>query len=477
MPDNEITITTRYTDEGYDALLNKAANLGERLRYIGRDLERAGRALGITFLTDIGNAIDGVQSLARSLSDVKGILQEFPKLGLGLSALGGAFVGSKIYDATIGQLQGTSTQQIFDQLGTLFKYGFNQEAIIRDLRIDATNAQIDVARADLQLRIAAQKNDPTLNKTFAASYDILAALPGFGAASNAAKLADIYRSVAAEQDAAAEAAAKLAEESRRLSAALTEAEKRNERVNRFMSEYSKIDEARQRAAADSRERYVKIENDIKTARLAAAQSLADDLKRLEEQYYSSRLKIVENAGIEEQRAEEDHQRRLRDLAKQRDKDVRRAAEQRDALALEDALASYEEQRQTEEENNDIAARRRNEDNARQLRDLDRAFTEQRDARVRAYNEMLAELQTRHTTELSLTKQYFDAIEADLKRRLAELTAAPGGSNTPGPLMGGREAVGSKSLTANTTINGSGLSSEQLQQAVYTAITRVFEAAL
>ena len=163
MADNEIVVATRYTTEGYDAALSKADRIGQRMLRLSRDIGGIGRFLNNDFLIGVSNALGGIEDMIGAVSELSKAIKATPALGGILAGVGGAFIGSKIYDATIGQAQGTSTQKILDQLGTLLKYGFDTDRIIQDLRLQAQSAQIDANNAVFNFKQGLSKNDPAVN--------------------------------------------------------------------------------------------------------------------------------------------------------------------------------------------------------------------------------------------------------------------------------------------------------------------------
>lgn len=183
-------------------------------------------------------------------------------------------------------------------------------------------------------------------------------------------------------------------------------------------------------------------------------------------YYNRRSDMARQAGIESQRAEQDHQRRIREILRRGNERVMQAAQQRDALGLIRAKREMEQGRQSEEENYRIEARRRNEDFAERIRQMDRDFAIQRQQRLREYEFKMQAYQA----EVAAAQQAYQAIIASIlqMRHALSRTAATG------RVMTGRVGVdyasvsnarpaGSSTANANVNINAGAMNMNQVQK--------------
>jgi len=122
------------------------------------------------------------------------------------------------------------------------------------------------------------------------------------------------------------------------------------------------------------------------------------------------LKIAQNYQIDVQRAEEDHQRRMRSLRIDHEERLQELIEERDALGIIREQRAYERQRQEEEENYRIQAARRSEDFARQIQELDEQFALQRQRRLGEFRAQMADLAKQHQQRmLQLRAQYVEEL--------------------------------------------------------------------
>lgn len=454
MADNEIVVATRYTTEGYDAAINRAQRVGQTMNNLGNSLSRLGYALKSDLLRGIGDSIEGFQALARTVSDTITLIKQVPAVGVGLAALGGAFVGSKIYDATIGQAQGTSTAKIFDQLGTLLKYGFDTDRIIQDLRLQAQSAQIDANNAVFNFKEGLSKNDPRVNAVIG---QILGGFSGFLGTQKFGQLGQAASDVAAQQ----QQQQRIADAYSGINAKIQAATDYQNRLASASAQYNAAEFDRKMAIA-------KLEADISARRIAAAQSLAADLAKMDSTYYSQRLQMAQSFGLETQRAEEDHQRNMRRLQESHDKRLRKLADSRDALGLEDEMESFEDERRAAEEDYQTAQARRNQDYANQLRDMERAFQQQRQERIAAYNQQLRDIAVYNTTQRQLIAQQMRDIAKAVMDAFTQAARTYTQSNTSNTST-------TNNVNMTTNVNGAGdpLMTAQL---VHTEVARLFRAA-
>ena len=187
----------------------------------------------------------------------------------------------------------------------------------------------------------------------------------------------------------------------------------------------------------------------------------------EREYYNTRKQLSEQYSIELQRLEQDHQRRMLQMRQQYDLQQQDAIAARDANAFIQNQRRYELQRQQAEQEYNVTVQRRREDFAKQLRDLEAHYREQRALmqsqlqkqllelkqqyeeqraerlaqyeqekaeRAEAYNEQmqatkeqyrqqLNELESAKQQELATLKQQHDKQLNELERALAEQLSA------------------------------------------------------
>jgi len=380
--------------------LDKLDQSSIKLMRAGMGLREIGDLFGNKMLSDVGKLTQGIGGLANSLGDVKNLVTSISKSPLalgGIAAAGGAVLGSSIYDATIGKMQGTSTGKIFDQLGKLLEYGFDTKRLTQDLRVQAINAQIDANNAVFNFKQGLSKNDPAANKVIGQILGAFGGLSMLGLG-RLAPYGQAAQDVSDTQGKTKDDLTALNQMAAKLNAAATYQNK--------LAEASKTYHAAQFDRAMS---LAKLEQDISQKRAAAAQSLAADLQKMESDYYANRLRAAQSFGLETTRLEEDHQRDMRRAAEDHGKRLRTLAESRDALAIEDEVDTYETERQRAEEDYQVQAARRNEDFAQQLRDLEDNFRRQRQTRIDQYNQQITELNDYLTAQRKVIADQFAAI--------------------------------------------------------------------
>jgi hypothetical protein len=430
MADNDIIIATRYTTEGYDAAISKAERVGRTFRDLSSGLTRLGALMNSELLRSVGNTITGFQELADTVSNTYKIIKDVPVVGKLLAGAGGAFIGSSIYDATIGKLQGTNTETILRQIGELIRVGFNPET----LRVEAQIAQVNA----MTVENSKYKYDPNN------IGDINERLKGTGVSVTGGDVNTLRKAVEETQklldirikegDQVGSTVGQVATALKILQQALKDAEAANKdaataRLNQIFDPIkSKI-----KAAADIQDRLssasktyhaaqmdrakelAEINAEVYQRRIAAAQSLTADLAKLDSAYYENRLRMAESFGLESQRAEEDHQREMRRLSQDHNRRMSRLADSRDALGLEDEIQNYEDQRKAAEEDYAVMQARRNQDYAIQLRDMEKAFQQQRQERINQYNEQLRDISKYLIEQRKLVNQQF----ADIAKAVME----------------------------------------------------------
>lgn len=484
MADNDILVTTRYTTEGYDAALSKADRIGQTMLRLSRDLGGIGRAMNSQFLIGVSGILGGIEDTIGAVSELSKAIKKVPALGIGVAGIAGVGLGSALYDATIGKAQGTSTEKILGQIGELIRVGFNPET----LRVEAQVAQVNA----MTLANSKFQYDPrgtgALNKQLA----------GTGISVSDGSLGGIRKAVTetekllqlrlTEGDQVGSTVAQVSTALEILKAALSGLEAENAKANgakyaqqmsavgdkvkaatEYQNKLASAAKAYNASEFDQRLKLAQLETEITQKRIAAAQSLTSDLSRMDSQYYANRLAAAESFGIETARAEEDHQRQMRQLQMSHDKRMSKLADSRDALGLEDEIDAFESERSQAEDEYSVMQSRRNQDYANQMRDMERAFQTQRQERINAYNQQLIDIAAYNKSQRDLIAQQMQAIAKAVMdaftQAARDYTAA-------------QNTLNSTSNTANVTqnINGQSMTPEQYKAMTYAAIQDVFGAA-
>ena len=484
MGENDILVTTRYTTEGYDAALSKADRIGQTMLRLSRDLGGIGRAMNSQFLIGVSGILGGIEDTIGAVSELSKAIKKVPALGIGVAGIAGVGLGSAIYDATIGKMQGTSTEKILSQIGELIKAGFNTDTLVVNARI----AMIDAMVASNSKFQYDPRGTGALNKQLA----------GTGISVSDGSLAGIRKAVTetekllqlrlTEGDQVGSTVAQVSTALEILKSALAALEAENTKANgsqyakqlsavgdkvKATTEYhGKLAQASKTynaAEFDRKMQLAQLEADITQKRIAAAQSLSSDLSRMDSQYYANRLAAAESFGLESARAEEDHQRQMRQMQQSHDKRVRKLVDSRDALGLEDEIDAFEDERSQAEEEYAVMQSRRNQDYANQMRDMERAFQAQRQERINAYNQQLIDIAEYNKAQRDLIAQQMQAIAKAVMdaftQAAKDYTAA-------------QNTLNSTNNTANVTQNfgGQSMSPAQYKALTYEAIGEVFGAA-
>ena len=484
MGETDILVTTRYTTEGYDAALSKADRIGQTMLRLSRDLGGIGRAMNSQFLIGVSGILGGIEDTIGAVSELSKAIKKVPALGIGVAGIAGVGLGSAIYDATIGKMQGTSTEKILSQIGELIKAGFNTDTLVVNARI----AMIDAMVASNSKFQYDPRGTGALNKQLA----------GTGISVSDGSLAGIRKAVTetekllqlrlTEGDQVGSTVAQVSTALEILKSALAALEAENTKANgsRYAKQLSEVGDkvkatteyqnklaqaskTYNAAEFDRKMQLAQLEADITQKRIAAAQSLSSDLSRMDSQYYANRLAAAESFGLESQRAEEDHQRQMRQMQQSHDKRVRKLVDSRDALGLEDEIDAFEDERSQAEEEYSVMQSRRNQDYANQMRDMEKAFQAQRQERINAYNQQLIDIAEYNKAQRDLIAQQMQAIAKAVMdaftQAAKDYTAA-------------QNTLNSTSNTANVTqnINGQSMSPAQYKALTYEAISEVFGAA-
>lgn len=147
---------------------------------------------------------------------------------------------------------------------------------------------------------------------------------------------------------------------------------------------------------------------------------------MEARYHEQRTALAVQYGIEAERAEAEHQRRMARMREDY------AMQQEDAVAARDAIAflrnarNYEiNRRRAEEEFADQRARRQA-DYQRQLADMQQAFNQQRDQRLAQFKQQLEDMRADFEYRQARAAEYraieLQRLEADYQERMADLEA-------------------------------------------------------
>lgn len=140
-------------------------------------------------------------------------------------------------------------------------------------------------------------------------------------------------------------------------------------------------------AADEAQRL----SDMRDKQIGILTNYAEAEQQITNQQNQDRLKLAQNYGIETERMEAEHQRSMQRLSEDHGRNLRKLADSRDALAIEDEQETYEINRRRAEEDYQVQAAQKSEDYARQLADQNVAFEQQRQARAKERDKQLADL--------------------------------------------------------------------------------------
>ena len=462
--------------------------LDTELLKAGYGLKQLGDAFGSEALSRVGQFIAGLGGLlstAQAIQDAFKTISKSPLASGLLSGAGGAIIGSSIYDATIGKLQGTNTATILDQLGQFAAAGFN---------VDTLRANIQTAYLDAQIAEASKfKYDPTgagaINSRLAGTGVSVKDVSAAGlekAVAETEKLlqlrlteGDVVGSTVAQVSTAldilkselekAKAAQKPTQEDASYQAAI---KARSESYAKYFEYISSKDDERKKKDLQ----IANLESNVAARRAQAAQSLAADLAKLEQDYYANRLKAAQDFGIEAARAEQDHQRSMRRASEDHDKRLRSLAESRDALAIVDEVNNYETERRRAEEDYQVEASRRNEDYARQMADLEKSFRDQRQTRLNQYNQQIAELNDYLTTQRKVIMAQFAALIAAIENAFAGKTQQQNQQMLQTQIYGQTPNWAGPTATITQSFQFGNVSNpQQIRTIVYGAVRDVFRA--
>jgi hypothetical protein len=143
-------------------------------------------------------------------------------------------------------------------------------------------------------------------------------------------------------------------------------------------------------------------------RLRIVSDYMEQARQAEEQYEQERATIIRDAGIEIQRIEQDSQRRIAQLRREFENRTRDAVRNRDALGVLQARRDFDEKVQSERETTNQEIKRRREDIAMRLADLQRSYVAERKQRSEAMQKALDDQAAKEKAELDTARQYYQA---------------------------------------------------------------------
>jgi len=132
----------------------------------------------------------------------------------------------------------------------------------------------------------------------------------------------------------------------------------------------------------------------------------------ERDYYRTRSEAAKTYGTEVERMEADHQRAMLQMQEDHGQRVADLAAAGDALGLVKEQRAYDQQRGRAEGDYSIEAKRKNEDYAKQMADMERSFTEARAQRDAEYARQQAEAQAQYDQARAQRAQDFATQLAD-----------------------------------------------------------------
>lgn len=432
MADNEYLISTRYTTEGYQQAIDRAEKIGVTLRRMGSELVQLGYIIDNQFIKDLGHGIQALQDMASIAEGLVKTLKEIPQALAG----GIIFGGSALVADAVGKAYNTASGTV--DTGTFVAAAQRLEDALKKIPADQAAAAMETFNIKMQGASSAQrvagmnaladsidnigktveKNLPMLSDFYQKTDKLLPRILAFSQAQLDANFESLVTGIGYKMKAATTYQDKLATASQKYHA----------------------------AEFDRKMKIAQLEAEVSSRRIAAAQSLAADLAKMDSSYYSQRLQLAQSFGLESQRAEEDHQRNMRRLQESHDKRLRKLAESRDALGIEDEVDAFEEERKNAEEDYQTQQARRNQDFAQQLRDMETAFQQQRQERINAYNQQLIDIANYNTAQRNLIaaqmRDIAEAVMTAFTNAAKNFTAAQNTINTT-----------TQTVTQNNTITG------------------------
>lgn len=476
----ELANSAKKVSESFTGVVRAGRGLSE----LGRAFDIAGQIFGNENLKKIGEFSRGIGEVTMAYGNLKRTIGELNQSGPGQilagvgAGVGGALIGSQIYDATIGKLQGTDTATILSQIQQLMAAGFNvdtlkvqaQQAVISAQNAEKFTAlqtglkQIGKSRLDLAQEMGiytGPRDEAGMRAALKQVEEFLKTAPEWKPAAPGEKEQINYK-LQAQVIAAGlreelqrldnEAAQKKAVEDKKaadalqktiVQASLSGTYKTLGTIGQLQGNIGSLNDRRAQMASIYSMQLVNIEKEAQQKRIQAATSLSADLASIEKQYYAERQKVAASFGIETSRMEQDHQREMRRMQEDHTGRLRKLAESRDALAIEDENDSYRTQRDRAEEDYQVNAARRNEDFALQLRDMEAAFRDQRDARQAQYRDQLNQINQQAQDQRNVATTQWQAmlqtivtqtVEAIKQLNAAFASLQTTSPTTPAPVM-------------------------------------------
>lgn len=230
-----------------------------------------------------------------------------------------------------------------------------------------------------------------------------------------------------------------------------------------------LDHERNMKLLDAKKAEAQKEADIHKAMADETQQFLQSEKDATQDYYNRRSDMARAAGVEAQRAEEDHQKKIKQILEEGNVKINQAAQDRDALALVRAKRDTEKARSDEEANYRVEVKRRNQDFAEKIREMDRDFSIERSRRLREYEFK----QKAYQAEVEMAQAAYQAIV----NSLLQLKRDTGPTYTNG-VESSRNYAGasqvnsstSTSSTATVNLNAGALSVRQVQNIATGAAT-------
>lgn len=493
MPDTKEVILTEYKTKGLDnavadqkklaAQYEKTAKAQDKvnasgskleqrlgkLQSFGRNLRQAGGFLGSDTIAALGDVADGFSDIGDSINTAVKEGGKLGKIGAGIGAvLGGITAGASIYDATIGKLQGGNTAgNILGQFGQFAAAGFNQDQLRKNMaaelgaiRFQVESAQITANNAVFDFKAGLGKNNPTVNDIAGRTFNAIGGLfngTGLGLGNRANQFGQAAQDVFQRQ----QNAQQWQQTFNRLSNLRQQSQNLMQAGNTLRIGTTGAENAYKAALYN-------IERETGQKRAEIARQYAMSLVDFDKQYYEQRAKVAQDYGVEEQRMEAEHAKQMRRLSEDHQSRLKKLAESRDALAIEDEIESYNKERSRAEEDYQQQAKQRHEDFAMQMAEMEQAHQEQRNERQRAYQEQLRDLQMQANERRKVEYANYQLLLGDLVKAFQDARAQYAASVT-------------NNNTSNTTNNNNANinvsprygGERDIAEAVYGAVVQAF----
>jgi hypothetical protein len=487
---------TAKAQDKVNASATKLSTKLSKLGSFGRDLRQAGGFLGSDTLMALGNFADGLSDVGQSIDavDKKGSkLSKLFSVGGGIAAIAGAGLGSKIYDATIGQAQGTNTETILWQIGELIKAGFNVDT----LRVQAQQAFLQAQEAEQFGGL--QKDLGNIGKSRLDQLGFYTGPRDEEGMRAALKMAEEYIKTAPEWKPALPGekellnykligevmAAGLREELQKLES--TRAQEANRKANTaswqsamgrtgniFSAGQSMLQAGStfQNRQAGARNVYASalyaIEQETGQKRAEIIKNYSQSLLQLDQDYYAQRQQVAEQYGVETARLEADHQKSIKRMQEDHQGRLKKLVESRDALAVEDEIEAFNKERGRAEEDYAIMMQERQADYAAQLREMEQAHQQQKAERARQYQEQLRDLAVQ-----AQQRRQQEANEYALLLRDILQTFTDARNEWAAQVNNSTNVTNNSNKNANVKIDAQGVNASTIESAVYGALRQAF----